>query len=62
MPFTFTFFKSLAGHCTLPPSAAIMSAGRSIDEDVGDQGDEKEHVDEASLKPGTVWLIVLSER
>ena len=55
MPFTFTFFKSVAGHCTLPPVA--RPTGRSVDEDVDDQGDKEEHVEEASLKPVRRWFI-----
>ena len=56
MPFTFTFFKSVAGHCTLPPIATVPTR-RSIDKDVDDQGHKEEHVDEASLKPGRRWFI-----
>ena len=60
MPLTFTLFKSVTGNCTLPPTA--VSTGGSVDQDVDNQRHKEEHVDEASLKPGTVWLIVLSER
>ena len=56
MPLTFTFFKSVAGHCTLPPIATVSTRG-SVDQDVDDQEHKEEHVDEASLKPGRGWFI-----
>ena len=62
MPITFTFFKSMAGHCALSPIAAIMSTRRSVDQDVDDQGDKEEHVDEASLKPGKRWFTKSNSR
>ena len=52
MSLTLTLLESVAGHCALTPTTAIVSiAGRSVDQDVDDQGHKEEHVDEASLKP-----------
>ena len=60
MSFTFTFFKSMAGHCTVSSVIATMTHGRlvsRVDQDVDDQGHEEEHVDEASLKPRELFPL-----